>query len=136
MSYVVANLEDSFSRDEAHYIISMQKKKLIKVIVTLFTSTIKENCVIYNHYPEIGWSPFTSCSLNSVGMFWLRVFRLKCLQTLFIDRYFRFPTRSGWRIKLSSHEQCFFGNEYLSQKLLQSVCVHTEQRNLLNKMCQ
>ena len=39
-------------------------------------------------------------------------------------------------IKLSSHEQCFFGNEYLLKKLQQSICVHTDQRNLLNKICQ
>ena len=36
-------------------------------------------------------------------------------------------------IKLSSHEQCFCGNEYLLKK---SIFVHTEQRNLLKKNCQ
>ena len=25
---------------------------MIKNIVTLFTSTIKENCTVYNHYPD------------------------------------------------------------------------------------
>ena len=33
-------------------------------------------------------------------------------------------------VKLSSHEQCS------SKKLQQSICIHTEQRNLLNKICQ
>ena len=39
-------------------------------------------------------------------------------------------------IRARSDEHFFFGNDQLSQKLWQSICVHTQQRKVLKKLCQ
>ena len=41
----------------------------------------------------------------------------------FLDHYFYFKARSD--------EHFFFGKDQLSQKLWQSICVHTQQRKVL-----
>ena len=38
-------------------------------------------------------------------------------------------------ISARSHEQFFFGKDQLSQKLWQIICVHTQQRKVLKKLC-
>ena len=38
-------------------------------------------------------------------------------------------------VKARSEEQFFFGKDQFSKKLWQSICVHTEQRKVLKKLC-
>ena len=38
-------------------------------------------------------------------------------------------------LRARSDEQFFFGKDQLSQKLWQSICVHTQQRKVLKKLC-
>ena len=39
------------------------------------------------------------------------------------------------RVRAHSDKQFFFGKGKLSQKLSQSICVHTQQRKVLKKLC-